>query len=142
MSGNSWQSPNSGEPSAGEEHSIAYASRSTTLLVNTSTNTGGTWSAAVTVANVPQGTTEVLCNIAVSIASGLPLICVEKASGVTLDNITASSQYRKYRLLIAVDNGLNYGLVWIPVDSSFQFKWCTYTTNTTVQIYTPVAYKL
>jgi hypothetical protein len=134
--------PVAGEPDVGGGvHHIADASRSTTLLVNTSTNTGGTWSAAVTVSGVPSGTSEFLSG-GVILVTGTNLVAFEKATGVTLSDITTGSNYRKYRHW-RIETATRFGApIWIPLDASKQFKWCTFTNNTSVEIESPTAYKL
>jgi hypothetical protein len=141
MAGNSWQSPVAGEPSLGTIHYLAYSQRSTTLVVTTATNTAGTWSAAVTMPNVPVGAKGALCSCDISKAAATPLLAVEKASGVTLDDITAGNNDRKYTRLPSFAAGQPaQNMLWIPLDGNLQFKWCTNVSNSNVTVDSPVAY--
>lgn len=128
----------------GEIEAIDYADRSTTPLVNTSTNTAGTWSAAVTVSlpSYAAGAKAVWCPFVLSKVATTPALAVEKASGVTLDDITASNQIRKYWHYAPGSAGnIFYGMIRIPLDSSAQFKWCTNVSSSSVEIDYPVGYE-
>lgn len=121
---------------------IAYASRSTTPLVASTTNTAGAWSSAVTApAAVPTGAIAMLCVIDGETGSTTGIVCVEKASGITLDTITTSNAYRKY-VCVRVNGNVIFNIpVWIPLDSSKQFKWAAYDTNMPLNILSPIAYR-
>ena len=143
MAGNSWQQPVEGEPSLGTPHATGYANRSDGLVVSTSTNTAGTWSAAVTMPNVPSGARAAWCMANCYKASVTPILTVEAASGCTLDNTTTGTNFRKYVFLTSsVAGSGQWGLIKIHLDSAGQFKWCTTVSSSTVQICYPIDYEL
>ena len=130
-----------GEYSAGNIHWVKDANRSATAIVSTSTNTGGTWSSAVTMTGVPSGAKAAYCNLYATIASGAPLLCVEAATGFTLSDITSGNNFNKYAFVRALNSASAAdAMTWVPLDANGQFKWCTFTTNTTIVIASPVAY--
>ena len=137
---NSWQIGPDNEPSIGTPHHLVYESRATTMLVDTSTNTAGVWSAAVFV-DTRIGAKAAWCNIYGHATSQMAIICVEAATGYTLDAVTGTG-YRQY---IHIKNATAVGagsMVRIPLDVDRYFKWCTFTTNTTVQIAPSVDYDM
>jgi len=119
-----------------------YATRSASWLVNTGTNTGGAWSSAVTMPNVPSGAREALCTVSVAISSAQAQVCLEKASGITLDNTASGTNANKYMNVTApTTNTAGYQVVWIPLDENLQFKWSSVVTNSTVKIGYPIAWR-
>ena len=123
-------------------NAVTDADRSNVLIVNTSTNTAGVWSAAVTMTGVPMGAKAAWCHCSALLGSGgaNPVgLFVEAATGYTLSDITSGNNRFKYRGLsnVVTIAGISIqieGLVRIRLDSSLQFKWCSRTTNTTINI--------
>lgn len=135
--------PVSGEPSFGTLHEIAYANRNSTPLVNTSTNTAGVWSAAVTIANAPPGARIAWCMATITKAALSPALAVEAASGVTLSDVTVGSNIFLYQFCSPDSaGGQSWRLMPIPIDASKQFKWVTTSTNSSVTILAPVFYTI
>jgi hypothetical protein len=141
--GNSWQSPVPAEPSLGTPHQVGYANRTTTFPVSTATNTAGTWSAAVTMTGVPTGAKAAWCECRVNKAADVPALAVEAASGVTLDDITASENLSKYwHVRAPIAGAWGWGVIKIPLDSNLQFKWCTTISSSTVGIGSAIDYEM
>ncbi len=142
--GNSWQSPVTGEPSLGTAHVISDAGRSASALVSTATNTGGTWSAAVTApASAPAGAKAMWCTCECTIAGQGAALCVEAATGYTLSDISSGNNRAMYwNVETNVSGGRASGVIKIHLDASKQFKWCTYYTSSTVAIYNPIEYEI
>jgi hypothetical protein len=141
--GNSWQSPVPAEPSLGTPHPTSDANRSATPVVNTSTNTAGTWSAAVTMTGVPTGAKAAWCACYIQLAGQTPYLCVEAASGYTLSDITSGTNYTKYWSMKTPASGVG-ALVTLKIhlDANKQFKWCTSNTNSTVLIGSAIDYEM
>lgn len=133
--GNSWQSPVAGEPSLGTPHPNSDATKQATLLVNSSTNTAGEWSAAVTMSNVPVGTKAAWCFASITKAAAQPTLAVEAATGYTLSDITTTANIYKYwSLTPETTGGIAFGMIKIHLDANRQFKVCANVTNSTIQI--------
>jgi hypothetical protein len=131
------------EPSLGTPHPTSDANRSSSAMVNTSTNTAGIWSGAVTMTGVPTGAKAAYCTCYIQLAGQTPYMCVEAASGYTLSDITVGTNYLKYFSLKTPASGIG-GLVTIKIhlDSNKQFKWCTSNTNSTVLIGSAIDYDM
>ena len=132
-----------GEPSLGTSHPTSDANRSATQVVNTSTNTAGVWSAPVTMTGVPAGAKSAYCVCLVNKAGVTVGLCVEAATGYTLDNTTVGTNSRKYHGIFSiVASGVAYGVVKVHLDSNGQFKWCTDVTNANVNIGSAIDYEM
>jgi hypothetical protein len=139
---NSFQSPVAGEPSLGTPHTTSDANRTATLVVDTSTNTAGVWSAAVTMTGVPVGAKAAWCEVWSYATGAWGFIAVEAASGYTLSNITTGTNIFKYYAQGAQANTTPlYIPMRIPLDSNGQFKWCPWTTNQNVKIGSAICYE-
>jgi hypothetical protein len=140
---NSWQSPVSGEPSLGTPHPTSDANRTSTLVVDTSTNTAGTWSAAVTMTGAPVGAKTAICMCEIDKSASAPGLSVEAATGYTLSDITSGNNFYKYNgiRVSASTGGLAYGVVRIHLDANRQFKWCTTLSSSTVKIGSAIDYE-
>jgi hypothetical protein len=137
----SLQEPVPGEPSQGTSHITSDATRSASAVVDTTTNTAGVWSAAVTMPGVPVGAKAAYCSTQVALAGQRPILCVEAATGYTLSDITAGTNYAKYFNNHAPAVGASQVLVIkIHLDSNGQFRWCTTNTNSSVWIGCPIDY--
>jgi len=135
--------PVAGESSLGTPHPTSDADRTATLVVNTSTNTAGVWSAAVTMTGVPTGAKAAWCYCEIIKAADRPRLCVEAATGYTLSDITSGTNYSKYMCIGRAPVGEYMGCVMkIHLDSNKQFKWCTSVTNSTVQISSAIDYEM
>jgi hypothetical protein len=123
---------------------VRDADRSAVLVVNTSTNTAGTWSVAVTMTGVPTGAKAALCWVSVAIAGGGAGLWCEAASGYTLSDVTSGTNRFKY--LGVFDNKaagtVAEGPVKIHLDVNGQFKWVTYHTSSAVQIGSAIDYEM
>lgn len=138
VSSNSWQF------GLGPVQPIVNADRSTSLVVNTSTNTAGTWSAAVTMPlpSYATGATAAWCLVQIFKAAAQSGLAIEAASGYTLSDITSGDNKFKYLFIAAsVTGGDGFAFARIPIDTSAQFKWCTNVSSSTVKIGYPVAYE-
>lgn|GEM_PF-2974736 len=132
-----------GEPSLGTPHITKDANRSATLVVNTSTNTAGTWSAAVTMTGVPAGAKAAWCACSIALAGNLPFLAVEAATGYTLSDITVGTNSRKYWGVLAPSAGnIGYAILKIHLDANGQFKWCTNVNNSSVGIGSAIDYEM
>jgi hypothetical protein len=135
-----------GEPSMGTPHPCSDANLSTTALVDTGTNTAGTWSAAVTMTGRPTGARAGYCHVSIAKGSAAPILSVAPATGITLSDISTGNNWRKYVSIRSPSSGAGAGyggtMVWIPIDSNGQFKWCTTDSNSTVLIGPPVQYDI
>jgi hypothetical protein len=134
------------EPSMGTPHPCSDANLSTTALVDTGTNTAGTWSAAVTMTGRPTGARAGYCHVSIAKGSAAPILSVAPATGITLSDISTGNNWRKYVSIRSPSSGAGAGyggtMVWIPIDSNGQFKWCTTDSNSTVLIGPPVQYDI
>jgi hypothetical protein len=123
---------------------IKDADRSATLIVNTSTNTAGVWSASVTMPlpDYAKGAMAVWCMCVIYVAAGTPTLCVEAASGYALSDITAGNNRFKYHGYRSPVNNFDQNVILkIHLDANGQFKWCTTTNNCTVLIGSPIDYE-
>lgn len=135
--------PVSGEPSLGTPHPTSDANRTSTLVVNTSTNTAGVWSAAVTMTGVPAGAKAAWCRATIIKASVSPALAVEAATGYTLSDITSGTNIFKYwGFPDAVAGSIAGGIILIHLDANGQFKWCTSISSSTVKIGSAIDYEL
>lgn len=136
--------PVSAEPSLGTDHVTSDANRTTTLVVNIAGgNTGGTWSAAVTMTGVPVGAKAAWCMANVNKAGTLPSLAVEAATGYTLSNITVGNNLYKYIFVTSQTAGNSaWALLKIHLDSNLQFKWCASVSNSNVQITSAIDYEM
>lgn len=133
--------PVSGEPSLGTPHITSDANRTSTLVVNTSTNTAGVWSAAVTMTGVPAGAKAAYAMCECYIAGNTVRFSVEAATGYTLSDITSGDNHFKYWGFISTpSSNINRWVLKIHLDSNRQFKWCTGVTNSTVRIGSAIDY--
>jgi len=136
-------SPVAGEPSLGTPHATSDTNRSNAALVNTSTNTAGTWSAAVTCTGAPTGAKAAYCMGYIFKAAATPILSVEAASGYTLSDITAANNWSKYwSTRSPVAGTIVLSMLKIHLDANKQFKWCTDVSSSTVWIGSPVDYDL
>jgi hypothetical protein len=138
--------PVAGEPSLGTPHECSYASRYAAWQVDTAANTAGVWSAPVT-APCPSGTKMVYCLVLTYAAggAGVGLVCLERASGITLDDVSATggNNWLKYRCVRNDDATQRVGVMtWIPLDANYQFRWACYQGSTRVSIGYPVDYDI
>jgi hypothetical protein len=134
-------SPVASEPSLGTPHVTSDANRSSDVLVSTSTNTAGVWSAAVTCTGAPSGAKAAYCWAEIIKVAGVPILNVEAATGYTLSDTTVGNNNRKYWGIFCVAAGQRaYGIIRIHLDANKQFKWCTDTLNSTVNIFRPIDY--
>jgi hypothetical protein len=132
-----------GEPSFGTPHPTSDANRTATLVVNTSTNTAGVWSAAVTMTGVPAGAKAAFCVCYANVGANAAMVCVEAATGYTLSDITIGTNNFKYHGTWAqVSNNKTYAVLKIHLDANRQFKWCTNLNNSTVQIGSAIDYEM
>jgi hypothetical protein len=135
--------PVSGEPSLGTPHVTKDADRSSTFVVNTSTNAAGVWSAAVTMTGVPAGAKAAWCSCYLYLSGSYPALAVEAATGYTLSDITSGSNIYKYFCIRQLYSGVGFeGTIKIHLDVNGQFKWCTSNSNCTVQIGSAIDYEM
>lgn len=132
-----------GEPSFGTPHTTKDADRSATLVVNTSVNTAGVWSAAVTMTGVPAGAKAAWCRCRVVEANAIPRLAVEAATGYTLSDITSGNNVFKYwGVDVPVAGGYPAVVVKVHLDANGQFKWCVDVSSSTVQIGSAIDYEM
>jgi hypothetical protein len=135
--------PVPGEPSLGTPHPTSDANRPGALIVDTSTNTAGTWSAAVTMTGVPAGAKAAWCFCSITKAAGQPSLCVEAATGYTLSDITTTANIYKYWSITPQAAGATaFGMIKVHLDANRQFKWCTNVSSSTVQIGSAIDYEM
>ena len=134
--------PVAGEPSLGTPHPTSDANRSATLVVDTSTNTAGVWSAAVTMPNVPAGAKAAWCVVELVSGAGHQWVAVEAATGYTLLDITSGTNRFKYAFIWSDTSGYGWGFVRIHLDSDGKFSWCTSRTSDTVRIGSAIDYEM
>ncbi|HXK36976.1 MAG TPA: hypothetical protein VJ553_05345 [Candidatus Paceibacterota bacterium] len=132
--------PVAGEPSLGTKHWVAYASRSTTPIVDGTVTAANTWSNAVTVSVAPTGAKAMYCRCYRAGQTNPDGLFFEAASGVTLD--TGALWYRKYPGVFAPAGGTSEGMVWIPLDSNKQFKFASIGGVQANYVMPPVAYDI
>lgn len=129
--------PVSGERSLGTDHITSDANRTVSMVVNTSTNTAGVWSAAVTMTGVPVGARAAYCQLYMATVGSR--VAVEAATGYTLSDITAGgNQWLKYHGTSATGNSI----IKIHLDANGQFKWCTGVTSTALIISSAIDYEM
>jgi len=122
---------------------VADGNRSSTLVVNTSTDTAGVWSAAVTMTGVPAGAKAAWCACSVVLGGAASALAVEAATGYTLSDITSGTNVWKYFNVQSNQAGVTaFAILKIHLDANGQFKWCTKNTNTTVQIGSAIDYEM
>ena len=135
--------PVAGESSLGTPHPTSDTNRSSALVVSTSTNTAGVWSAAVTMTGVPTGAKAAWCLAYIIKTSTAPFLAVEAATGYTLSDITSGNNRYKYWGITSFGSAqFQYQMLKIHLDSSLQFKWCTDSSNSTVGIGSAIDYEM
>lgn len=131
-------------PSTGAtSYIVGDSDRSATLVVNTSTNTAGVWSAAVKMTGVPAGAKAAWCLCTILNAGVSTAFCVEAATGYTLSDITSgTNQYKYWGLWTVAANFQMAGILKIHLDTNGQFKWCTKANTSTVTIGSAIDYEM
>jgi hypothetical protein len=136
-------SPVPSEPSIGTPHPTSYINRSNALMLNDSANTADVWSSAQTMAGVPVGAKAAWCMCRCYKAAATPRCSFEAASGITLSAVTGTGFMRYVNTGLAENNGVG---VWrylrIHLDSNRQYKYCTDTSSSTVEICNPIDYEM
>ena len=136
--------PVSGEPSTGTPHITSDSDRSSSLVVNSSSNTAGVWSAAVTMTGVPAGAKAAWCLCSSTKSGTTAGLYVEAATGYTLDDVTSGTNRFKYWGMDSNNTaGIKItGMLKIHLDANGQFKWTSDTTNATIQIGSAIDYEM
>jgi len=97
-----------------------------------------TWSAAVTVSNVPTGAKAAYCFALRNAQTNPDALVFAAASGMTLD--TAAGFQYKYPGVHTDIAGYGSNMVIIPLDSNKQFKWATVGGTGTTRVGPAVGY--
>lgn len=127
------------DPILGTTHHSSYANRTSTLVVNSGSNTLNVWSAPVTMTGVPVGAKAAWCMATVYLSGMAPTVWVEAATGYTLNSPPSQVKYLGFTSILP--GASVYGLVKIPLDSNRQFRWVCNVSNVCVGIGSAIDYE-